>query len=441
MPLIYLLLLRAMHVLQHGQDVPLHPKELSNLVYSVWTVYSVIVSRVADIKGEFWHASQSLLLFILEILYSYVQTPKPHPEGAASKILTWNSAYDSLRLFYVEYLFARAQYYYVEFVDEAKSTEYWKKIFSNTETQLFDINGVSYLSNHFAVCDIFYDDLGLCAKDPANKLLYTPPDDSLHLEIYDEESDNTVQSLPSDESGTHLSTWSGFHVLKQPDESFTGKIPVGVLRLRFPESAESGPVTGLGIDYTGDFTVQGTVSGSDIVYTKRYTRQDGYTVRFQGTLNAERDSMDGVWGTSTTSTNVGDLVTPLDKEEILGRFEYRIAPVRFAFIEIDEAERAVSKPRALWKFAIKTVLNLVKIKGGHFSWAYLSDRRKMRKRFIELYSRFPDPTTWPYAESLPPLISEESGEFATLVVMLSEKDLRFYKNLCAVLRRRRVIHW
>ena len=67
MPLIYLILLRAMHVLRQGRKVPLHAKELLNLAQSCWTIWLAIKDRVKDLNGEF-----NISLCMFRHLKSYV---------------------------------------------------------------------------------------------------------------------------------------------------------------------------------------------------------------------------------------------------------------------------------------------------------------------------------------------------------------------------------
>ena len=336
------------------------------------------------------------------------------------------------------------QYYYIHFDEEVKATEYWKKLYFNPIWDVINVYDINYLWNNFTVCLITYDDLDLCKEDVTDKLLYDSPDDSLHLEVYDDEPDCQIPLL-SGGTAEQPSTWSGFHLLKQVDGTFAGKTSAGIVHLHLPPlGVGSGPVTGTGTDYTGDFSIEGTLDGSTMVYNKCYTSQEGYRVRYQGTLSAERDALEGVWGNPSKANDKSgdDLVTPLDDADITGRFVYSIAPSRFSFIKVDEEERAANKPRALWKFAIQTVRNLVRIKAGLFSWEYLEERRKIRKRFLALFSRLEDPSSsWPYASSLPALTPEESEELAALVAMLPKDDLQFYKRLSAALQRRRTIHW
>lgn len=241
------------------------------------------------------------------------------------------------------------------------------------------------------------------------------------------------------------STWSGFHLLKQVDGTFAGKASAGIIHLHIsPAGVDSGLVTGTGTDYTGDFSIEGTLDGSNVVYNKQYTSHDGYKIRYQGTLSNERDALEGLWGTSNKANggNIDDLSVLLDDADVTGRFEYRIAPSRFSFIKVDEEEHAANKPRALWKFALQTVRNLVRIRNGHFSWEYLKERRRIRQRFLDLFSRLDDPaSSWPYVGSKPNLTLAESEELAGLVAMLPKSDLQLYKRLSVALQRRRVIHW
>lgn len=51
MPLIYLLLLRTMRVLEYGRNVPLHVKELMDIVHSFYTIWGAIDDLVKNING------------------------------------------------------------------------------------------------------------------------------------------------------------------------------------------------------------------------------------------------------------------------------------------------------------------------------------------------------------------------------------------------------
>lgn len=336
------------------------------------------------------------------------------------------------------------QFYYMEFDNEVESTEYWKSIYCSTTADHWSFYGLDYLPCHFAVCKIYYEDLKLCQYSPTASLLYETPDDSLHLEVYDEGHDAVQQLLALSDAAPlgRTSPWTGFYVVEQYDESFTGQYPAGVFRFYLPPPEESGEVRGSGTDSVGDFVIRGTVNGTHVEYNKRYTFLGGHIVRYQGTLTADRDTVEGVWGFTVSGQNIDDLTAPLGESDVAGRFKHWVAPPRFSFIRLDDVALAKNKPRAMWEFAISTVLHRVRIQAGHFTWEYLSERRRIRKRFIELYSRLDNLlASWPDVASVIPLAPQESEELAALVGLLSEQDLRFYKSLCAALQRRRIIHW
>ncbi|KIP05842.1 hypothetical protein PHLGIDRAFT_483430 [Phlebiopsis gigantea 11061_1 CR5-6] len=403
LPLISLLLLRVMHVLQRGCEVPLHPKELVNIVDSFWTIDGAIRTRVKDIKA----------MCKLQNLSPQEQFRK----------------------------FSYGIYYYVEFSNDVAEAEYWKKIYLAPSAESYNIYGVDYLYRHFMVGVVTYEEVKLCQEGVVDKLLYEPPDDSLHLEVYDDGYDSQSPIALGSTDG-RPSTWTGFYVLKQYDESFAGQYPAGIFQFLLPTAEESREVTGSGTDAIGDFMIQGTIDGDQVRYNKHYTFQGGHTVRYQGTLTAERDTLEGTWGLEISGKDIEDLTAPLGESDVAGSFKHWVAPTRFSFIELHDEELANNKPRALWKYAISTVLHLVKVRAGHFSWEYLGERRRMRKRFIELYSRLDTFTaSWSFMTSIVPLTPEESEELASLVGLLSKRDLLFYKNLCAVLRRRQVVHW
>ena len=299
-------------------------------------------------------------------------------------------------------------------------------------------NDMGFLWQHIGVsAGLTYDDLDLVKEDhDPDDLFYPPFDDHIPLEVYDED---VVRNVPLFGNSTgEKRVWTGSYWQKQMDGSYGGKKPEGVIHLTLPAVGQDGPVSGSGMDGLGDFTIAGFLRGSSLVYEVQYTSKYYASPRYQGTLNTERDEFEGVYGYLETPDNAFE--TQLQDSDIAGRFEHRIAAIRFSFLEPTAEELASSRPRALWRFAIDSVLNLVRIRAGHFSWPYLKDRRRVRKRFLELYrrlenqsSRLPDHTG--------ALSTEEADELGSLVSICSPQDLCFYKQLSKVLQRREIVHW
>lgn len=300
---------------------------------------------------------------------------------------------------------------------------------------------LTFLRRQLDLCRCTYDDLDMCAEDAPDTLLYPSPDDSLHLEVYDEPSQHAIPLLDPNAP----STWSGSHIVKQFDGSFAVRSSAGVMHLCLPTvDVVSGLVTGGGTDYLGDFIITGAVEGSSITFTKQYLADATHTLRYHGKLSADRDEMEGDWG-SPAGPTTGEAAdsAPLKDLDIKGRFEYRIAPMRLSFVQPNAEDLASNRSKALWRFACDMVKHLLRIRRGHFSWEYLRNRRTVRKRFLVLFGRLDD-QSWALLSIVgkrDPLSPDESAELATLVSTLSENDFKFYKRLSAALKRRRILHW
>ena len=81
------------------------------------------------------------------------------------------------------------------------------------------------------------------------------------------------------------------------------------------------------------------------------------------------------------------------------------------------AELKASKYRALWAFAIK--FSLLEVRRKRWSWLYFAERRKIRKRYIELNIRH-----WTYGR---PLSDEECAEFFACRKALSPSEAALYR--------------
>ncbi|GJJ12736.1 hypothetical protein Clacol_006981 [Clathrus columnatus] len=78
-----------------------------------------------------------------------------------------------------------------------------------------------------------------------------------------------------------------------------------------------------------------------------------------------------------------------------------------------------NKPSLLWRFAINAVINRVRQESWH--WSYFAERRKTRKRFIELFIR---------NDSFgKPLNEVELEEFRGLLLRMCATDSRYYHSL------------
>jgi hypothetical protein len=134
----------------------------------------------------------------------------------------------------------------------------------------------------------------------------------------------------------------------------------------------------------------------------------GYpTTYFKGPVNTNGASSVITFGYSANlSKNTGAAVISRVAEDILRR-----RPSPKAFRE--------NKVRALWNYAIKTVLDSVR--RSRLSWSYVAERRADRQRFLDLAKRRR------YCGR--PLNREESEELMRIVHRLRWIDVRFYMSM------------
>lgn len=345
-------------------------------------------------------------------------------------------------------LFCRAQtelrviqYYYCKYTEEVGSSEYWSAIYFRSKSigdlVTLTVDNLEYLWRHFTIFTVTYADLNNVKEDePLEALLYPEQDLNPHVEVYDE-VDVHLPSLSDGPTG-RSAVWTGHFSNKQYDDTFTGRHSAGVLYLALPPEGDDGPVTGSGVDGSGNFTITGKLHGSAIIYNKEWDSSTVSTIRLSGTINSTRDEVEGVYG---LMDDIDNLDAILEDSAVLGQFHHRIAPLRFPFLKPSEEALATNKAHALWRFAIDSVLNVVRIKAGRFSWPYLKDRRRTRHRFIELYNRLDENEFQGLPPRQKPLSEEESDELGSLAAQCSKQDLQLYRKLALIVRCRHSIHW
>ena len=311
-----------------------------------------------------------------------------------------------------------------------------------------------------SVSEFTHEDLDFMKESCDEELFFPVHDDSLSLDVYDKnprlitllskvddgpDPTNNSESTPQflgDRAGG-VSSWHGACTLRDFEGNFptsTGS-PAGILHLKLPtREKKSGPVTGSGVDSGGDFTIVGRLEGTLLVFDQKHVSSVVEVRRWQGTMNQTRNEIDGSWGVATTpKDNFDDL---LDESEITSRFHLREIPFWIPYLEPVPGSPPSNRILLLWDFAIRTVLHLVRISTGHFSWRYLNYRREVRKRFLELYSRLSDESfSWIPYHARQSLSTSESEELAKISVLCSNSDLQFYRKLCVALQRRRTFQW
>lgn len=425
LPLVYLLLRRAWHALRHARSTALHPQELVNLADSLRTILYAAHSRAAHLIAMFelhnLDPKEQLRKFSYGLYY----------------YSTYNMDKDVINS--SEYL----------------STIYLRSKFGDTGYNIFVHRGISFLWRHLSACrTIDYPDLDFVQEtEPLEPLLYPSQDLDPHVEIYD--SDNVLQDFSPDD---HSMAWTGSCSAKLYDGGYSSDFPAGIFYLAFPPVGEDGPITGSGTSGQGASTITGTLRGFAVKLDRKNTSG---TIRLSGTLNEARDIIEGIYrkvypsnfkspdakganpsNSAGSSGHADDSSCDAeDSSDHLGRFKLHVAPAWFSHLKLAPEELTANKARALWRFAIGNILNLVRIRAGHFTWSYLKERRRIRQRFVELFNKLDTEALPILAQFSPGLLPNESDELAVLASICSKQDLQLYQKLSLILRRRQSFHW
>ncbi|GJE85149.1 hypothetical protein PsYK624_012270 [Phanerochaete sordida] len=399
LPLLYLLLRRAWNVLRHARQVALDPRELTNIVKSLQTINLTARAR----------ADHLIAICKLQNL-----DPKEHLRKFSYGI------YYYFRYNTIPEIFKDGEYMAAFYLPSAPKPSMWPFRDIPTSAEI-----------DFSTAKIYLPEIVIVEEDqPPGPLCYPTEDLVPRVEVYDD--GDARFSLIFD---GHFSTWTGSYSAKQYDGSFSGSYSTGAMFLDLPPNGDSGPFTGWGIDGEGRSVVAGTLRGASLVCDIEYA---SVSQRLVGTLNASRDRIEGVYGVPKS----GDLNAGLTDSSIDGGVVLRAAPVRFSYLEPTSEALAANKAKALWDFAIKSILAVVRIRMGRFDWPYLRERRRVRQRFMELFSRlngvFPG---IPRIRSSLRLSSAEYEELGSLAALCSKQDLEVYRNLALILRRRNSVHW
>ena len=312
-----------------------------------------------------------------------------------------------------------------------------------------------------SVSQYTHESMDFMKESHEENLFFPGHDDTLHVDVYDktpqltsllfevddspdfycQDSESALRLL--DNRAEKALLWCGTYTLRDLEGNFStsARSPAGVFSLKLPaRDEEGGPVTGSGIDSAGDFTIVGRLEGPSLVFNQKHISDAVGARRWQGTINEKRNEVEGSWGPLGTLENSFDVL--LEDSGITSRFSLHIAPFWIPYLEPLPGNPPSSRPRLLWHFAIKTVVHLIRISTGHFSWPYLKYRREVRKRFLELYGRLNDELfSWIPYDARQPLSTAESEELANISALCSDADLRFYRTLCTALQRRRIYHW
>ena len=227
-----------------------------------------------------------------------------------------------------------------------------------------------------------------------------------------EEDDNIQADLNPDisESPSLVGTWSGFYY------GFSTSSDIdGITSFQINDLDGQGGFIGGGCNSVGDFSIEGTLKGKTIVFSKKYSQPvDGRRWEYLGEINEGLDRIEGKWGGVESAPS--------------GIFDLQKKPVEDLQFRPSREMDGKKKLRLLWTFAIEVTLH--RLSTRTIRWSVLKKRRDQRRRFIALFKRSQEVD----------FNRSEEAELKTLQSTLSTADFEFYKGLTLFERDREVIH-
>jgi hypothetical protein len=198
----------------------------------------------------------------------------------------------------------------------------------------------------------------------------------------------------------------------------------GLMQINIHTSSEDGSFSGGGDDDLDTFTLSGHIKHSpapatdmEVRFVKDYTRlqyDQKVSWVYHGSLDVATGTISGQWGTEAH----GDFGTFR-----LGRAPAWTHQFRYSLSKFQE-----NAALARWSFAGGTAL--YQAKRQLWSWSFFKDRRTIRKRFLELFTRRELTNAWYFnQESEVHLTEEEAKELQVLEGSLSPADARAYRAI------------
>ncbi|KAF8502001.1 hypothetical protein BU17DRAFT_102075 [Hysterangium stoloniferum] len=286
-------------------------------------------------------------------------------------------------------------------------------------------------------------------------LFYGPSsDDGITV---DNGSSDQTEPQPSDTSilndSTHalLGQWYGSYTY---NEVHLGQASAGLMSFSVTSGYTDGKFSGSGVDGIGEFSVEGSLDtdGVKFIETYVYSMQDEKVVReYRGTLSDGSEIMSGSWGPqsdnqpaslitadSKLTTNdppapeSTDDKTPFQDSTAYDDFQRGgfVLKRRHLFWPSDP-ELEGNRPRTLWNLAYRVVRQT--LRKHQLSWTVLKDRRDKRRKYISLMIR--KNMNWQGR-----LEDEDLEEWANLHQNTPPEDLRLWSAMARFAQRRRILH-
>ncbi|KDR69957.1 hypothetical protein GALMADRAFT_160132 [Galerina marginata CBS 339.88] len=142
------------------------------------------------------------------------------------------------------------------------------------------------------------------------------------------------------ESPSLVGTWSGFYYY-----GFSTSNDIdGIMSFQINDLDTQGMFTGGGSDTLADFSIDGTLDGKTIMFSKKYSRRN-LAWAYSGEINEELDTIEGKWGRANSASGPSGMFVVEKKSAEFVQF-------------YPSKEKGVKKNwRLLWKFAINVTLH------------------------------------------------------------------------------------
>ncbi|KAF9041891.1 hypothetical protein BDZ89DRAFT_1034712 [Hymenopellis radicata] len=232
----------------------------------------------------------------------------------------------------------------------------------------------------------------------------------------------TPSDLVAAEGDSLVGHWIGMYM-----SDLTGDT-AGLAAFDITVHNDDGTFSGEGVDLSGKCAVKGELKDLRVVFTKTYTPQGNGSDtiwQHQCLLDKEQDEVRGRWGHPTNDEDIQSYLRGTEDAvgDTLGTFSFQRRPVEYFLFRPDK-DFAENRIRALWTWAIRSVIRMVQSK--HLQWKVIRDHRDRRRRYLELaQQRHSD---------------AEAVEWAELVRKITPETLRFWDSLRKFRERCTIAH-
>lgn len=211
--------------------------------------------------------------------------------------------------------------------------------------------------------------------------------------------------------------------------------------LDFEIPAADGTFTGRGMDAFVTFTIFGKREGARVAFTKTHeddSEKEQFT--WEGTLNEHEDELSGSYcfGRPVDENTTFPIIK---SDEGMGSFTLQRRPLYYFLHRPVAAAFEYNKTRALWQYALDSVLHAVRVQGRVLSWDFQKDRRDRRAKYIERFMQLDEVNgNWGDLTVRDWIDQDGAEEMAKIEMTAPAADIVFYRSLANCVMRREVIH-